>query len=175
MKQAALIVIILFCLLSNQSLAIINKSPVVVTEVHDGDTISIRTRSFFGITISVEKIRLIGIDAPELNQEPWGRKAKKYLKKLINESGAEVFLEYDVDRKDRYGRTLAYIWDKKGRMLNEKMIADGYALLYTVPPNVKYVELLSEAQKKARNSKLGIWGKNGLKEKPKDWRREHLN
>lgn len=154
--------------------AITGGTPVVITEVHDGDTVSIRTKSLFGITLSVEKVRLIGIDAPELKQEPWGRRAKKHLKKLINESGGVVYLEYDFDRRDRYGRILAYLWDKKGRMLNQKMLEDGYAVLYTIPPNVKHVKLLTEAQNMARqNNKAGIWGKGGLKETPKEWRKDN--
>ncbi len=158
---------------NSEALAITSGSPVVVTEVHDGDTVSIRTKSLFGITLSIEKVRLIGIDAPEIKQEPWGRKAKRNLKKLINESGGVVYLEYDLDRRDRFGRILAYLWDKKGRMLNEKMLEDGYAVLYTIPPNVKHVSLLTDAQRKARQNKAGIWGKDGLKESPKDWRKEN--
>lgn len=149
-------------------------TPVVVSEVHDGDTVSIRTRSLFGITISVEKVRLIGIDAPEIKQEPWGRRAKRHLKKLINESGGVVYLEYDLDRRDKHNRILAYLWDKKGRMLNQRMLEDGYAMLYTIPPNVKYVSIFTEAQQKARQNKAGIWGKGGLKESPKEWRKENL-
>ncbi len=163
-----------FYLYTSTLYALTARTPVVVNEVHDGDTVSIRTRSFLGITISVEKVRLIGIDAPEIKQEPWGRMAKKHLKKLINESGGKVYLEYDLDRRDKYGRILAYLWDKKGRMLNQRMLEDGYAMLYTIPPNVKYVNILTEAQQKARQNKAGIWGKGGLKKSPHEWRKEDL-
>jgi len=148
-------------------------TPYVVTEVHDGDTVSIRLRSLFGIALSVEKVRLTGIDAPEFKQEPWGRRAKKHLKKMISESGGVVYLEYDFDRRDRHGRLLAYLWDKKGRMLNEKMLEDGYAMLYTIPPNVKHVKRFTSAQERARQNKAGIWGKDGLKVSPKEWRKEN--
>lgn len=141
--------------------AIIARTPVVVTNVHDGDTVSIKIKSFLGIAISVEKVRLIGIDAPEIKQEPWGRKAKKHLKKLISESDGSVYLEYDLDRRDKYGRLLAYLWDKKGRMINEKMIEDGYAAVFIVPPNVKYVKRFMEAQQTARQKMSGMWGKGG--------------
>lgn len=144
-----------------------------VTEVHDGDTISIRTRSFAGVPIKIERVRLIGIDAPELKQEAWGRLSKRYLKKLISESDWVVSIEFDIEQRDKYGRLLGYVWDKKGRLINEKMIENGYAMLYTIPPNVKHVERLIAAQKNAQVHKVGIWGKKGLKKSPSEWRREH--
>ncbi|BCB97141.1 thermonuclease [Dissulfurispira thermophila] len=144
-----------------------------VTAVHDGDTISIRTRSFAGIPLKTEQVRLIGIDAPELKQEPWGRMSKRYLKKLISESDWVVNIEFDVEPRDRYNRLLCYIWDKKGQLINEKMLENGYAVLYTVPPNVKYTNRFIEAQKKAQIRKIGIWRKGGLKESPEQWRKEH--
>ncbi|MCX7914040.1 MAG: thermonuclease family protein [Thermodesulfovibrionales bacterium] len=148
-------------------------NPFIIAEVHDGDTISVKTKIFFGIAISTEKVRLIGIDAPEMDQEPWGRRAKKHLKKLIDETDGAVYLEFDIDKRDKHGRILAYVWDKRGRMLNQRMLEDGYAVLYTVPPNVRYVKLLTDAQQKARLNKVGIWGKDGLKRSPQEWRREN--
>jgi micrococcal nuclease len=144
-----------------------------VTEVHDGDTISIRTRSFAGLPLKIERVRLIGIDAPELKQEPWGRLSKRYLKKLISESDWVVSIEFDVEQRDKYGRLLSYLWDKKGQLINEKMIENGYAMLYTIPPNVKYTERFIAAQKKAQARKIGIWGKKGLEKSPEQWRKEH--
>ncbi|MBI3592189.1 MAG: thermonuclease family protein [Nitrospirae bacterium] len=144
-----------------------------VTAVHDGDTISIRAKSLAGIPIKIERVRLIGIDAPELKQETWGRDAKRYLKKLISESDWTVNVEFDVQQRDRYGRLLAYLWSNKGQMINERMLEAGYAVLYTIPPNVKYVERLAGAQKRAVSKKAGIWRSGGLKESPEQWRREH--
>ncbi|ACI21182.1 MULTISPECIES: thermonuclease family protein [Thermodesulfovibrio] len=145
----------------------------IVTEVNDGDTLTIVTNSVLGIFVRTEKVRLIGIDAPELAQEPWGRKAKNYLKKLVKESDMRVKIELDVQHRDKYGRILAYLWDKNGNMINYMMIRNGYAMVYTIPPNVKYVELFVEAQRLARQEKKGIWGKDGLTEKPSDWRKQH--
>ncbi len=175
MKRCYYIFIFIAVFLINTAnvFSITGGTPVSVTEVHDGDTLTIRTKSLLGVTLATEKVRLTGIDAPEIKQEPWGRRAKKHLKKLVNESGGVVYIEYDFDRRDKHGRILAYLWDKKGRMINEKMIEDGYAVIYTFPPNVKYVKQLTEAQQKARQNKLGIWGKDGLKETPKDWRKEN--
>jgi micrococcal nuclease len=144
-----------------------------VTEVHDGDTISIRTRSFVGIPLKTERVRLIGIDTPELKQEPWGRRAKKHLKKLISESDWVVSIEFDIEQRDKHGRLLIYAWDKKGQLINEKMIGDGYAVVYTIPPNVRYVERFTAAQKKAQALRIGIWGKKGLRKSPEQWRMEN--
>jgi micrococcal nuclease len=144
-----------------------------VIEVNDGDTITIRTKSLLGMPTKKERLRLIGIDAPELKQDPWGRLSKRYLKKLISESDWIVDIEFDVEKRDKYGRLLGYVWDKKGRLINEKMLEDGYALLYSIPPNVKYVERFISAQKKAQQKRAGIWGNERLKESPKKWRMEH--
>lgn len=138
-----------------------------VTKVHDGDTLSVL------IGNREEKIRLIGIDAPELGQEPWGRKAKRKLQDIIRKTDKTVRIELDVDERDKYGRLLAYLWTKDGRLVNEEMVRSGYALLYTIPPNVKYVDRLRKAQEMASKKKVGIWGEKGLEERPSDYRKAH--
>lgn len=135
--------------------------------IYDGDTIGALVDGRF------EKIRLLGIDAPEMEQRPWGREAKECIGALIRASASKVSLEYDMERRDKYGRILAYIWTQDGKMMNEEMLRKGCAVLFTVPPNVKYVGRLRAAQKKARDLKAGIWGENGLQERPYDFRKEH--
>ncbi|MCX8026729.1 MAG: thermonuclease family protein [Thermodesulfovibrionales bacterium] len=165
------IIVFLFINLPIQSSA--NTAMFRVTEVHDGDTVSIRTSSFWGLFVKTEKVRLIGIDAPELNQEPWGKRAKRHLKKLISENDWIVRVEYDIMQRDRYDRILAYLWGKNNTLINEQMLLDGYAVLYTVPPNVRYVDKFTKAQKIAQQQKRGIWGKQGLSMTPEEWRRKH--
>jgi micrococcal nuclease len=135
--------------------------------VHDGDTLSVI------VGRKKERVRLIGIDAPELAQRPWGGHAKRHLKDLLGYTGTGLTLEFDVEKRDRYGRLLAYVRTGDNALVNLEMVRDGYAVLYTFPPNVKYVDLLREGQRYAREKGLGIWGRNGLKEMPKDYRREH--
>lgn len=144
-----------------------------VTEINDGDTVTLITNSFLGIIIKTERVRLIGIDAPELAQDAWGIRSKNHLRKIIRESDWQVKIEFDVQQRDRYGRLLAYLWTKQGEMVNYKMVRNGYAMVYTVPPNVKYAEKLLEAQRLAREEKRGIWGKDGLTENPSDWRKKN--
>ncbi len=140
---------------------------VTVVKVHDGDTVSVIMYT------EKEKVRLIGIDAPEMGQRPWGKKAKKYLEALLRSSEWKVRLEFDIDKRDKYRRFLAYVWTENGEMINLLMVKSGHAMLYTIPPNVKYTNELREAQKEARDMRLGIWGAKGLKERPSDYRKKH--
>lgn len=169
--------IILFLVLVLIIYAVHNKHPSVeqkkgdifvpVVKVHDGDTVSL---IIYG---RKERVRLIGIDAPETGQKPWGKEAKKYLEKVLSLSEWKVRPEFDIDRNDKYGRLLAYLWTSKGEMVNLLMLKSGNAVLFTFPPNVKYIDELNTAQREARKKKLGIWSDKGLKELPGDYRKEH--
>ncbi len=123
--------------------------------VVDGDTIKVKDED--GREVSV---RMIGIDAPEsrpnkrlefhMRQQgkdrevilELGEKSKGHLKELIG-NNEFVYLEYDVQKYDKYDRVLAYVYipNKNNRftMLNEQMLKDGFAYLLTIPPNVKHV------------------------------------
>jgi micrococcal nuclease len=144
-----------------------DKTFVPIVAVHDGDTVSVI------IDQRREKVRLIGIDAPEIGQKPWGERAKKYLETLLSSSGWKVRLEFDVDKRDKYGRILAYLWTTHGEMINLLMLKGGYAMLFTFPPDIKYVDDLRTAQREAKDSRVGIWGEKGLNERPGDYRRQH--
>ncbi len=96
----------------------------VVSYVIDGDTAMLKNG----------RIRLIGIDAPEIGQ-PYFSKAKNKLKELIE--GKEVKLEKDITDKDKYGRLLRYVWVDNA-LINLEMVKLGYANSYAYPPNVKY-------------------------------------
>lgn len=144
-----------------------SSASVKVTEVHDGDTFNIMLNS------KKEKIRLIGIDTPELGQKPWGKKAKKHLEEILDSAGWEVFLEFDAEERDKYGRLLCYAKTADNTFINLKMVKDGYAMLLTIPPNIKHVNAFRKAQSEAREQKLGIWSSKGLKEKPADYRDQH--
>lgn len=122
----------------------------------DGDTYWINDGSKDGL-----KIRLIGINAPEprnyfkKHEEPYGKEASAFIKKLIGNK--KVSIELDVQERDRYGRVLAYSFFEDGRFVNEEMVKNGYAEVATYPPNVKYEKRLFEAQKYARENRLGMW------------------
>ena len=82
------------------------------------------------------------------------------MRRLMPE-GSQVRLELDVRPGDQYRRTLAYVW-RDSLMVNREMIRQGWALLYTVPPNVRYVERLKAAQDSARQEAAGHWGSHGF-------------
>lgn len=123
----------------------------LVTQVLDGDTVVLDTG---------HKVRLVGIDTPELEREGkpadfLAHKAKKVLADLaLNQ---KVRLEYDQLRYDRFGRLLAHLFLPDGRHLNRELVAQGLARVYTIPPNVKYREELLAAQREAIQSRRGIW------------------
>lgn len=114
------------------------------------------------------RVRLIGIDSPELQQRPFGPQARQALLVLLP-LGATVRLETDASQMDRYGRELAYVWTGN-TLVNEAMVRNGWAVIYTVPPNVKYAERLARAQKEARTHGAGLWSKRGFDCLPIDYR-----
>jgi micrococcal nuclease len=132
----------------------------IVSRVADGDTFR---------CVDGRRVRLIGIDSPESQQQPYGGRARRALLEMLP-SGAAVRLETDVVPMDRYGRLLAYVWVGT-TLVNEAMVRDGWAALYTVPPNVKYVERLIRAQNEARARGAGLWGQRGFECRPSDFRR----
>ncbi|MFN3740875.1 MAG: thermonuclease family protein [Thermodesulfovibrionales bacterium] len=137
-----------------------------IIEIHDGDTVTIELEG------AVYRARLIGIDAPEMGQKPWGERAKGHLLKLIKKA-KEVRIETDIKKFDKYNRLLIYLFTEDGIFVNEQLLRDGYAVLLTIPPDIKYVNRFINAQKEAREHKRGIWGKEGLKEMPEEYRKKH--
>lgn len=132
-----------------------------VTRVVDGDSLECDP---------VGRIRLLGIDAPELAQPPFGREAGEALARMMPE-GSVVWLESDVELRDRYGRALRYVWSGD-EMVNWSMIREGYAVLLTYPPNVRYVEALQDAQDAAQRDRSGLWATDGFECTPRDFRRD---
>jgi len=148
-----------------------------VVEVIDGDTVRVEFLSGPAVGLKgrgsdvsglqspvqvspVEKVRLIGVNAPETGGkgqagELFGLKAKEYTKEhLLNRV---VTLEFDVVYRDRYGRLLAYVYSEE-KLFNRQLVEDGYAQLYTSPPNLLHLEELLAAQREAVRSGRGLWG-----------------
>ncbi|MEA5620525.1 thermonuclease family protein [Cronbergia sp. UHCC 0137] len=104
----------------------------------------------------ISQVRLIGLDAPDLRQRPWGEESKQLLETLISGAENSVKLEFDVEAKDQVGRTLAYVWKDK-LLLNEEILKQGYALFIARSPNHKYDQRLERSQQWARIMSIGIW------------------
>ena len=131
---------------------------VQVVTVTDGDTIWVCC-----LNGQREKVRYIGIDAPETQHpvkgvQEYGHEAKAANRKLMQ--GKAVRLEFDVARRDRYGRLLAYVYLEDGMFVNAWLVEHGFAQVMTVPPNVKYQNLFLRLQREARGSKRGLWGRD---------------
>jgi micrococcal nuclease len=133
---------------------------VMVTRVVDGDTIEISPA-----VDGKDTVRLIGIDAPEEAKSGCGAQplAQEAADQMANWEAANVKLEFDEERTDRYGRLLAYVTFRafEDIMVNEDMLLGGFAQLYIVPPNTKYEDKLREAQQEAKENPIdfqpSIW------------------
>jgi micrococcal nuclease len=123
----------------------------VVSRVVDGDTFD---------CASGVRIRPIGIDSPERSQGEIYALARDALR-VYADVGDTVALEWDTARRDRYGRHLAWVW-RDSLLVNEAMVAEGWALLATVPPNVRHAARLEAAQHSARARMAGLWARDGF-------------
>ena len=121
----------------------------VVDRIVDGDTFYCRG----GL-----KIRLLGMDSPERGQGEIARQAGRALRRVLPPA-RPVGLEFDVQVRDRYGRTLAYVW-AGDTLVNEWMVREGWAVRYTVPPNVRYAGRIAAAERDARGKEKGLWGES---------------
>ena len=115
-----------------------------VSEVTDGDTVLLNNGKV---------IRYVGVDAPE-EGEPFYEEAAQANYELLQ--GGGLTLEYDIDKQDRYGRVLAYVW-MDTLLVNAELVRRGMASVYTFSPNLKYRDRLVLLQKEAREKGKGIW------------------
>jgi micrococcal nuclease len=123
-----------------------------VVRVVDGDTLLLDNR---------ERVRLIGVDCPEIGRnevdpESPGFHATMFVYELLKPD-AQVRLEYDRERLDRYDRTLAYVFLSDGRMLNEVLLEYGWADIMTIPPNTRHARRFTEIRNQARGAGRGMW------------------
>lgn len=129
-----------------------------IYRVIDGDTFWLKDDDG-----KVEKIRLIGIDAPESRKskykevEYFGKEAKYFLTDYLKNK--KIALEFDVQKRDKYGRTLAYVYVDDGTFLNDFLVHSGYARAVTYQPNVKYQKQFTESERYARKYNMGMWAK----------------
>ena len=142
---------------SDSSAKVLN-GPYKVLYVTDGDTLRL------DINGTDTFVRLIGIDAPESashNPEvntPEGTVSAEYLRGIVK-PGMKVWLEYDENTADQYGRVLAYVYlDAQGKdMLEVRILKDGMARTLHIKPNDKYYEYFYELEEEARADRKGHW------------------
>jgi micrococcal nuclease len=70
--------------------------------------------------------------------------------------GKEVRLEYDWQKRDKYGRLLAYVYLKDGTFLNAEIIKQGYGFAYTKYP-FNYLDEFRRYEREARENGRGLW------------------
>ena len=123
-----------------------------VERVVDGDTV---------VLSGLGKARLIGVDTPEVHGggECHGRAASAYAKRTL--AGRRVRWRYDVERRDRYGRALVYLWLGDGRFFNSMLVREGFATPLTIPPNVAFADRFVADARAARRSSRGLWSACG--------------
>jgi micrococcal nuclease len=129
-----------------------------VTRVVDGDTVMLDTG---------EKLRYIGIDTPETKHprkpvEYFGKEASAVNTKLV--SGKDILVEFDVVKRDKYGRLLGYVFLPDGTFINAELVKQGYAKVYTYPPNVRYAALFRQLQAEAVKQRRGLWSNRKIEE-----------
>lgn len=120
----------------------------IVTAIVDGDTIKLAS----GVTV-----RYIGIDTPETTRgkdDCYGQEAVARNRALV--LGKTVRLTKDVSETDRYGRLLRFVW-LDARLVNEQLVAEGFAHAATFPPDVARAEEFVAAERAARSAGLGLW------------------
>jgi len=126
-----------------------------VKRVIDGDTI---------ILANGDRVRYIGMDTPEMRYrqgghwvsapQPFAVEATAENRRLLR--GGTVRLEMDQQRKDRYGRRLAYVY-VKDQMINEQLVLQGLAKAKAYPPNLRHQDRLRAAERAALKAKRGLW------------------
>jgi micrococcal nuclease len=150
---AVLMLLLAGCAGSANELATAGTAAAHVTKHTDGDTLWLS---------GVGKVRLIGIDTPEVFSGPecFGRKASAFVRRVAP-LGSDVRYRLGVEEHDRYGRALAYIWLDDGRFLNRLVLTRGYGEPLTVPPNDEYADDFARAAAGARQAGRGLWARPG--------------
>jgi micrococcal nuclease len=142
----------------------------------DGDTVWVRIASGNGGTPAelrvVETVRLLGVDTPETVHpnrpvERFGKDAGDFTRERL--FGRTVYLAFDWDLRDRYGRLLAYVYLSDGECFNALLIREGYAYAYT-RFTFQFIDEFRSLEQEARSKRRGLWrtsgGDPGL---PKPW------
>lgn len=124
-----------------------------VAYVNDGDTVRLT---------SGERVRLVGIDAPEIGHdgdpdEPFGRESRQALQALLAGSHNRIEVVSAREDEDHYGRTLAYLYRPDGVSIQGHLLAQGMAMAVFIAPNVALADCFLSRERGARQARRGIW------------------
>ncbi len=109
-------------------------------------------------------IRLLGIDAPEMGQVPWGGQSRTYLQQIL-----PARFRLQAYGQDVYQRQLGVLWDGM-QDLNRQMLQAGMAVVYR---SEEMPENYPQAEAQARKARIGVWKSAGNQQNPRIWRRYH--
>ena len=126
-----------------------------VTRVVDGDTVEAEVDG------TEEDVRYIGVDTPESVKpdtpvECYALAASHFNQRLVE--GRTVRLEYDAERRDVYGRLLAYVY-LGDQFVNAELVKRGYATTLTIPPNTRFADRFAQLENEAMEAERGLWGR----------------
>lgn len=154
---------------------------VQVERVPSGDTLEVIPVD--NPQAGLQTVRLVGIDAPDAQQQPWGKQAQRWLQRTI--VGQRLWLEQDSQPRDPFDRLLAYGWQIKApppdptqapprdRLLNGAIVAAGQALATPHFPNIRHRLILQRSQEQARLQGVGIWDPDRpLRQTPAEFRQQ---
>lgn len=129
-----------------------------VVKVIDGDTIDVQDQQ-----LRVEKIRLVGINTPEVDSgitkaECFGSEASSKTKELLSNTQVKLEIDSSQNLVDKYGRLLRYVYRSDGLFVNQYLVQNGYAFEYTYQgiPH-KYQADFRQKQQSAHDNHLGLW------------------
>lgn len=148
------IIISIFLIISLCACSTNNEISVKLSKCTDGDT------AHFIIDGKDTKVRFLAIDTPESVKEnnivePFGKQASEYTCKALSDAN-RITIEYDQDKEDHYGRTLAWVF-VDGKLLQEELVRNGLADIKYMEDYFKYKDVLEQAQNEAIDNKVGIW------------------
>ncbi|MBK5004849.1 thermonuclease family protein [Pseudomonas sp. S32] len=126
---------------------------VAVRYVVDGDTVRL---------VDGRSVRMIGINAPEIGRkgqasEPYAEAARRRLQALVKASDGRLGLVPGVEKKDRYGRTLAHLYSRTGNNLEAQLLSEGLGYRIAFAPNVRLNTCQQRAEQVARKAGAGLW------------------
>jgi micrococcal nuclease len=106
-----------------------------VIKVVDGDTFKINIDLGFEVHLGPKSVRLYGVNTPEsrtknLEEKKMGLAAKEFTDQWIKKAGSKVKIETILDKKEKYGRILAKVWNEAGECLNTEIVKAGLAREY---------------------------------------------
>ena len=121
---------------------------IILSSCIDGDTARFK---------SLGRVRFLYIDTPEIVpiEQPLGKEAKDFTCEML-ENAQAIYIEYDGEREDQYGRVLGWIW-VDDRLLQEELTKAGYVNRFFEFEQPKYKDRIQRAFQQAKRNRVGLF------------------